>query len=1027
MPGVTVTARGSDNAMTGGSATDVKGQYTITVPANGKLTFSFIGYVSQEITPGGRSTINVTLAEDVEMITSVVVTAMGITKSQKSLGYAATKIDGADLAQTRNASMLSSLQGKVAGLQISSSSSTPGSANSVIIRGFSSLTDGSNQPLFIVDGVPMVNNTTGSASGDRMTYSWGNGANLVNPDDIVSTTVLKGAAATAIYGSRAANGVIMITTKAGRKDQELAIEVNTGVQFSSVTKLPTFQNTFGQGWGGLKTDDENGSWGPAFDGKMRVYGPVYNNSQLVKPYVALPDNIRDFFETGVMTSNSISISGGGEKTTYYTSFSYLTDDGIMPYDKDKFEKVTLSFKGSHDFKKWLSMSSSVNIANQTNNALGEGQGPTVVDGLFEFPRDISVVDLKDLDNPFNQPGYYFTPYGITNPYYALENSLNQFKQRKVYGNVSLNIMPIEDLKLTYRFGFDYTDNEGKTATSKLEVDGTPNSSMGADNLGDVSVEFQRRYEINHDFLANYNKTFGDFEITATVGANIGERSLSLLSTEVADLTIPTFFDLSNSASMPTISERMSLRRNIGVFGDIMLGYKEMLYLNMTARNDWSSTLPMEENSFFYPGITGSFIFTELIPQNDILSFGKLRVAWGKTGNDAGPYKIYPVFVQGYGFMTYTGYMNFPMGGLNGYKLAGTLGSSSLKPEMTTESEIGANLSFLKNRINLDASYYSRISEDQIFDVPMDRASGYGFQTTNIGKISNKGIELVLQTTPIKGKLRWDLDLNFTMNKNKLVSLPEELGGKIAINQFTTQANAVYMYGEAGKPVGTLWTLNTEKSPSGQIVVDAGTGLPINTTETVYSGWDVNNKWYGGVSTSLSYAGVTLSADFDIRQGGHMFSRSKDLMNFTGNGLSTMYNSRRTYIVPNSVNKIKAGDGTYYYVENTTPIDSETVADGQVQLAGGFNGDQGLLLDRSFVKLRNLSLSYDLPEKWISKIHLKALRVSAIANNLFVWTPKENIFIDPESATDSNDLEGAFGEFYTSPGSRKIGFNVQIKF
>ena len=986
------------------------------------MQISYIGMQTQEV--GIKPNLKVILKADSELLDEVVVTAMGVTKSEKSLGYSATVVGGEDLIKSRKGDVLSSLSGKVAGVQVSSASGDPGAANSIIIRGVSSLNG--NQPLFVVDGVPLVNNAVENETSSRLYYSLGNGANMVNPDDVESMTVLKGAAATALYGSRAANGVIIITTKSGSKKDDLHIEVNSGVQFSKVAYLPEMQNTFGMGWSGLKTDNENGSWGPAFDNSLRVYGPVYNNSQLIKPYSALEDNVKEFFETGVMYTNSVSLSGGNEKTTYYTSFSNINDDGILPYDKDTYNKTTLSFRGSHSFKKWLNVSSSVNIANQHNQYAMGGQGVTVIDGLYEMPRDISILDLKDLNNPFNQPGYYYTPYGITNPYYALEYNFNDFKQQKVFGKAQIDINPIQELKLTYRFGFDYSDYESKVATPKLALEGTPNADINQD--GSVDVLFQRRYETNHDFLANYNKLFESIklDVNATVGLNVNERAISQLKSGITNLTIPSFYDLSNSGGTPTVSETFQKRRLVGLFGDLQLGYNNLVFLNVTARNDWSSTLPIENNSFFYPGITGSFLFTELIPKNNILSFGKVRIAWGKTGNDADVYQINPYYVQGYANHVYQSETTFPLNGVNAFKLGNTIGSSTLQPEMTSEVEIGANLQFFNGRLGIDAAYYDRRTKDQIFSLGIDGAAGYRYAMVNLGEVSNKGVELLITTVPIQTKdFKWTLDLNFTKNNNKVLKLPE--GNKVAINYFSTSANAVYMYAEEGQPMGTLWTYTTEKDPNGNPVVDPATGRPIVVSELSPTGKNVNSDWEGGVSTSFAYKGFTLSCDFDIRQGGYMFSRTKDLMAFTGNGIATMYNGRKTYIIPHSVNKVTAADGSISYVENTTPIASKEVANGQYNLANGLDGDADLLMDRSFIKMRSLALSYDFPQAWMKKIYLSGVRVSFVANNLFAWRPKENIFVDPESTTEGVDLRGKFGELYTNPSSRRFGFNVQVKF
>jgi len=1018
--GATVMVKGT----TLGTITDVDGKFKLNVPGSARnLVISYVGMKTVEIE--AKNGMSIKLEADARQMDEVVVTAMGIKRSQRSLGYAATSVSGNDISQQRNTDALSALSGKVAGMQVSSTGSDPGSANSVIIRGISSL-NGNNQPLYIVDGVPIVNNVIENDPTGRQTYSMGNGANLINPDNIENITVLKGAAATAIYGSRAASGVILITSKTGNKNQPLRIEANVGIQISQVSKLPELQNSFGQGWYGTKTPNENGSWGPAMDGRNYVYGPIYNNSQLMKSYSPLPNNLRDFFENGVMYSNSINLAFGNEKSTYHASVSDMRNDGILPGNKDKHSVTTMAFNGSSSFNKWLEVSSSVNISNQQTGAVLTGQGTSVIDGLYEMPRDISIVDLQDLKNPFNTPGYYFTPYGVTNPYYALEYNLTDAKQNKVFGKFQVDITPFDFLKFSYRLGYDYSNMETKVATPKLALEGTPN--VGVTQEGYVDVRFARRNELNHDFFGVFNKTFNNINAVATFGVNANQRRYSDMSTNVTNLSIPTFYDLSNGSGVPTVSENVWERRLIGVYADVQLSYKNMVYVGLTARNDWSSTLPINNNSFFYPGVTGSFVFTEVLPKSDILSFGKVRAAWGRTGNDAGVYLVDPGFAGGYSRNAYSALTQFPIGGLNAYKRANQLGSSTLQPEMTSEIEFGVNLQFFNGRVGLDAAYYDRNSDKQIFPLNIDPATGYTSQVTNLGKISNKGIEIVLNTIPVKTKnFTWSLDFNFSKNNSQVVSLPEELGGFAILNQFTTTTNAVYMRAEVGKPLGTFWTLNTEKDNKGNVIVDPTNGLPITTTTPVETGYNINYDWEGGVSSTITYKGFSVAAALDVRMGGYMFSRTKDLIGFTGNGIATLYNNRNTYIIPGSVIKVVDGAGKVTYKENTVPITSDYVANGQYQLANGFDADKGMLLDRSFAKLRNLSFSYDLPRSIISKIKLSGVRLSLVGTNLFIWTPKANIFIDPESTTEGFDLSGKFGELYVNPSSRRYGFNVQLKF
>ena len=746
-----------------GTITDVEGKFSISnVPSSTTtLRVSFVGMKQQEVTIR-RGNIQVVLAPDTEVLDEVVVTAMGITRSEKSLGYSATTVSNDEIISARTTNVADALSGKVAGLQVSTTSSDPGSVSNITIRGFGSI-NGSNQPLYVVDGVPLQ---TGSFS----TTEAGNnialgGISNISSEDIESMTVLKGAAATALYGSRAANGVIVITTKSGKRGdgRNFSINYSGSVQARTVSYLPEMQNEFGQGWNGAQTYIENGSWGPRLDGSTQVYGPIWNNQQLIHEYSAKEDNVKEFFDPGWSQNHNISIDGvsNDEKMTYYLSYSYSGDDGIMPGDHDTYERNTIAFRNSYEAAKWLKISSSVNFARSNTDAVPSYQGTSVIDGLYEMPRDVSIVDMQDLSSAFNTPEAYYTPYGITNPYWALENNYFHTDAKQIYGKVQLDIRPIDQLTLTYRMGFDYMDYDIKRGTPKIDLDdalinedyGYAPSNMNQD--GSIYNRYGRNYELNHDFLANFaDKYLGNkLDVNVNVGLNMNERYFTRVTTQADDLVIENgFWDLSNGSAWSTMTEQQEKRRLVGLFGDVTLGWDDMVYLNVTARNDWSSTLPIDNNSFFYPGATLSWIFTRLIPENKYLSFGKLRVAYGKTGNDASPYYTSTSYTQGYasGYY-YSSYLSFPINGTNAYQASNTLGSSSLRPEMTKEFEIGANLQFFNGRIGIDAAYYNRRTSDQIFTLPADPSTGYSYVVTNFGEVENKGVELLLSFVPIQTK------------------------------------------------------------------------------------------------------------------------------------------------------------------------------------------------------------------------------------------------------------------------------------
>ena len=1006
-----------------GMLTDVNGKFSLTLPEGKKsLTISYLGYEAKTVT--AKNGMRVFLKADATALEEVVVTAMGIKRSAKALGYSATSLDGEEIAEVRTNDIMSGLAGKVAGVQISTTSSDPGASNSVIIRGVSSL-NGSNQPLYVIDGVPMSNSSTYSSNGLNNGYDFGNGANAVNPDDVENMTILKGAAATALYGSRAANGVILITTKSGKKQAGVGVEYNGGIQWESVLRLPQFQNDFGMGWYGNKTDDENGSWGPKFDGSMLRYGSIYDYSQKMKSYVAIKDNMKDFFDTGMRYNNSVSFSNATDATTYYVSLSQIHDDGIIPTNADSYTKYTFTANGSQKVKD-VTISTALNYAYQKNSFVTTGQGgSSMYNAIMQTPRDISIAELKDLSDPFNTPGYYYTPYGITNPYWVLNNYEHKQESERFYGKLQLDYDFLKYFKATYRFGLDTETrhrNQGEPNLESMFKDTyNADASTIAGATGQVTQQTTRQREINQDFFVTFDMPVSDININAVAGFNGNERSYSYLYGHVENLTIPTFFDLSNSSERPEVSQYTQKRRLYGIYGQAELAWKNMAYLTVTARNDWSSTLPKENRSFFYPGVTASFLFSELFKDDlkKIINFGKVRAAWGKTGNDANVYMTQSVYAQASSSSSGWASSAFPFQktGTNAYTAGNTLGSLNLSPEMTTEFELGLNMGFLQNRIVVDFSYYDRKSDKQIFSLNMDPASGYTAMNTNLGKIGNKGIEALITLVPVRTKdFEWAITWNYTKNKNKVISLPEELGGEVNIYGFS---GGTGLYAIEGEEMGIFKCYRTKTDGEGHIVVN-NKGIPLQTDDIEKVG-SMNYKYQMGIGNTFRYKGVSLGIDFDIRKGGLLFSRTADISYFTGNAMQTAYNDRNPFIVPNSVQS----DGNGGYVENTTPLDPTQIYN--FWNNGGFLSDESFLVDKSYVKLRSVVLSWELPKKWLSGTPLQGVKVSFFGNNLFLWTPSSNTFIDPELTSFGNDLEGNFGEYSANPSSRKFGFNVNVKF
>lgn len=1026
------------------TATDIDGRFSIpNVKYGAKATVSYIGYSVATVTWNGTP-LQIAMTTDENLLDEVVVTAMGISRSEKSLGFSATQVSGAEIEQAQTTNVMTALQGKVAGLQVSNMSSTPGAANNVMIRGIGSVS-GDNQPLYVVDGVPLQTKTLGGMGQNLST----GGVSNISPDDIASLTVLKGAAATALYGSRAANGVIIITTKNGSENTEgknYQLTYSGNFEFSRVGYLPEMQNSWGQGWNGQQTYIENGSWGPAFNGTAQPFGPVYNGQQLIGIYSAVENNIRDFFDTGYSQNHNIALSGTSrDKTmTYYASYSYTGTDGVVPTDADSYRRNTIALRGSFQPEKWFKISTAMNLANYKTKAVWQGQGVSIIDGLWEMPRNMSTSYMKDLDNYFNTPAAYYTPYGITNPYWALENNEYTTQGKQVYGKLQFDIYPTEGLTLTYRFGFDYTDYDSKIGYPEIaltddlvDIDyGYAPSNMN--QQGYVYARYSRGYELNHDFLANYTKKFVDnrLDFGATAGVNVNERGNTLMYGEADGLGIYTgFWQLSNGSTYSTLAENQWKRRLIGLFADVNFGWDDFVYLDLTARNDWSSTLPIDDNSFFYPGVTLSGVFTRWIENKDILSFGKLRLAYGRTGNDASVYQTMTNFIQAYSGGYYITANSFPLNSVNAFMASATSGAKTLRPEMTDEFEVGTNLKFFNGRIELDAAYYNRITKDQIFTLPTDAASGFSYQVVNFGKVRNRGVELMANFIPVQTKdWRWEIGFNWAKNWNMVLSLPEGMGGKTSIYGFQTSTSNVTAYAEVGKPIGEFYTflpsyVEDESSPYyGYMIVDKYGQPYTNTGDGIQdTGLNMQYDWTGGVTTSLTWKGFTLSAALDIRYGGYMFSRTKNLMQFTGNGIITSYNNRYPFVIPNSV--VDNGDGTYSL--NTTPI---LVSDGGLQdyyESGYGNAGTAYLIDRSYTKLRNLSLTWSLPSKWLTKCCLTGLDLTVYGNNLFMWTAADNYYIDPETTTISSssygDMATMFGETYSMPSNRTFGVNLKITY
>jgi len=950
---------------------------------------------------------------------------LNVERKEAALGYSATTVHSADISQGRSFSPINGLQGKVAGVIINSGSGAPGAQTFVNIRGLNSI-GGNNNPLYVVDGVPVnnsFNNFTSDSNDANRQQDFGNRANDFNPEDIESITILKSASSTAMYGSRAANGVILITTKKGKRGEGVKVDFTSSAEMSNPLRLPKVQQEFGQGWNAVNDYTQNGSWGPAFDYKNRVWGNVVDNSQQIKQYRPLPNNVRDFFETGKSFVNTIAVSGGGEKTTFYVSYANTNQDGIIPTNADSYKRNNFSFRGSYT-DKHLTISSSINYILKDAKAVTVGQGSngaTLFQEMIQIPSDMSVVDLKDYHNKFNNLDNFYTPYN-QNPYWVLNENGNRYIENRIQGNVTATYNFNSWLGATWRVGTDVANGQVKDWIA------IANFSPSGPNSSEISVPgtvFNRgRYsrEVNSDFMITVNKDLSpNFHINALVGNNVNQRQQDDYDASVSKLSVPGFYNLQNSSNQPTITTTQSIRRITGVYANAELAYKDYMYLTLTARNDWSSTLPPGKNSYFYPGAALSVVFSELIPSiQDKVSFGKLRLSVGQTGRDSDPYNIKNVYVPSNIGLPF-GNLKFPLTGVNAFEVSNQIGNPNLKPEITTEYEIGTELKFFQNRVGIDLSLYNKTTVNQILASQLAASSGFGTQVRNFGKVQNKGIELLVTLTPIKTeKFAWTLLSNWTINRNKVLELTNGLSQYLINNIYDIDFVAL-----KGQPIGVFKAPKDSVDAGGHVIVN-GQGIPIPSSGKEVIG-NIQSNFVTGLTNQFKYGNFNLSFTFDYRDGGKMYSYTKNLMEFVGNSTNTLYNDRQPFVVPNSVKPGPVVDGQQTFVENDIPVNMNNVSN---YFTSNTNQalERGHVLDRTFLKLREVVIGYNFPQSILGKSFVRSLNLSVYGRNLWLWTPASNNIVDPEiTAYPGSGVSAYAGEFAVNPTVRSYGISLRAGF
>ena len=1067
LPGVSVLVKGT----TIGTMTLGNGTYSIEVPdGSNTLVFSYIGMKTQEVTITGN-VVDVTLVQSSEAIDEVVVTALGISREKKSLGYAVQEVGGDDVNMVKGNDFTSSLSGKVSGVQIQTNTNFGGSTN-VIIRGSSSLT-GNNQALFVVDGIPIDNtifNDSYQASG-RTGYDYGNAASDINPNDIESISVLKGSAATALYGSRAANGVILITTKKGSKNKDLGVSFSSNYTVGIVDKstFPTYQKEYGAGyatwwagvaqpgwgtygddihpglehwdWNGDGTDDyivptyEDASFGEKFDPSLMVYQwdafiPGLDTYGKATPWVAAEHDPYYFFNKASTYSNSIQLSGGGDKSTYRFSYQNLSQTGIMP--NSKLNKNNFNLTGTYDIMKNLKVTTNVSYINTS----ATGRNSTGYSGniLSSFRQWWQVnVDILEQKDAFDLLGTNATwnmngptdlaPAYWDNYYWQRYKNYETDVRNRVLGYTQLDWKANDFLSFTARASVDnysYIQEERRAVGSIAGSFGVGYS----DQPSGYALRTRNFLELNYDFIANFHKDLTeDINLRGLLGTNIRKTTYSTLFTSTnGGLAVADIYSLANTNSPLELAIESNPHIQVnGYFANASLGFYDMFFLDGSVRMDQSSTLPLDNNTYFYPSVSGSFLFSELI-SSDVLSFGKIRLNYAEVGNSAPFARLNDVY-----------YQQFPFAGVGVATNGSTKFNPELKPEKTKSLEAGLTLNFLKNRVGFDLSVYDNNSVDQIMPVAVSYATGYSYKYVNAGEINNKGIELMLNFTPVKKKdLKWDMNINWSKNKSNVVSLAEGVDNL----QLASLQGGVTINARVGEPYGTIQGTdflyyNDVKTPENRIITPSGKYAHTETSDQVIG--DINPDWIAGIRNSISYKNFNFSFLIDWKKGGDIFSLDMWYGMGTGlypetAGLNDLGNPLRDPVVDN-------GDGTYGaesggrvlpgVMEDGTPNTIRVYEGWYANSQGWKSGVNALqVYDASYIKLREVALTYSLPTSMLRKTFLNDVSLSIVGSNL--WILHKNLpYADPETTQGAGNIQG--WQSGVMPTTKNIGFTLNVKF
>ena len=1002
LPGVNVTVPGSST----GTITDIEGAYSLEVDnESAELIFSFIGFANQTVPVNGRSVIDVRLQEAVETLNEVVVTALGIERETKTLGYATQSVEGEQLTQAREANVINSLSGRVAGVQINQSGTGVGGTSKVVIRGYSSIA-GNNSPLYVIDGIPMLNPQGGGGQFGGVDY--GDGISNISATDIESINVLKGASATALYGSRGQNGVIMITTKQGTNRKGIGVDLTSNYTVEQALVFPDFQNKFGRGSNGNYPINSEGDFNSAI---LDSWGPLMQGQRLLNwtgdtvAYAPQPDNIRDFFRLGSSFTNSLALSGGGEATQARLSLTHLRNEGIMP--NSNLERLNVNLNVTSQLSKKLSVEGKLNyIKQEAFNRPNLTLSPdNPMNSLIQMPRNIRLSDLEDYRNAAGQPRVYTNGAVTTwqNPYWAVNLNTNNDTRDRVIGFVKLDYQIAEWLKVHLRTGTDFYNDfrQDRNATNTI-YRVTPDQSFYSEYYG-------RNEERNTDILfSSYNKINERWSLTANVGANARYNQARSLTTTAQGLNIPNFFVIQNALSTSTLESGFELRNN-SVYGSVQAEYNDYLFVEASARNDWSSSLPPDNWSYFYPAVSTSFVFTEALGLTDgLLNFGKLRASYAEVGNDTGAGRLQTLFLVN----------GLAHGGQTFGQIAPTQAPVNLKPERTTTVEVGFDVGLLEDRITASATYYHAGTRNQIIEAPVSKASGFRAALINAGLVINQGIEATLNITPyVSDDFRYRTYFNFTKNISEI----KELAPDVEVYDLTDEVYdqfGVAVLAEAGGRFGDIYANQAylRDSVSGERIISAQ-GLPLQDPDGRKKIGNFQPDFLLGWGHNISYKNLSFSALLDIRKGGDIFSFSNSIAAANGNAFYTRDDRLEWY----------AGAGGYVAEGITETGESNTVeVDPQTywQNVGGRGSlyAEEFLYDGSFIKLRELTLGYTLPNKILDNTFINSVRVSLVGRNLFILY-KNTPGFDPESTFNAGNAQGI--EAFAFPSTRSVGFNVNI--